>query len=81
MIALPFTVYLTLCALRLALRVKMQCKAGFFGSRFFTIQKSRFARKEPRALSVQLCNIIDVLNFHNWEIKDESHCGGRKTVN
>jgi len=35
MINLPFTVYLTLCALRLALCVKGQSKAGSFGSGFF----------------------------------------------
>jgi hypothetical protein len=31
------------------------------------MQTSGFARKEPRVLSVQLFNIMDVLDSRNWE--------------
>ncbi len=42
---LPFPVYLTLCALRLALCVKGQPKAGSFGFGLFTILA---AQRPPR---------------------------------
>jgi hypothetical protein len=45
------------------------------------MQASGFARKEPRVLSVQLFNIMDVLDYLNWETKDAMHLGDRITVN
>jgi hypothetical protein len=45
------------------------------------MQASGFARKEPRVLSVQLFNIMDVLDYRNWETKYVTHLGDSATVN
>jgi hypothetical protein len=39
------------------------------------MQASGFARKEPRALFIQLFNIMDVLDYRNWETKDATNLG------
>jgi hypothetical protein len=44
------------------------------------MQTSGFARKEPRVLSVQLFNIMDVLDSRDWEAKDATHLGDPATA-
>ena len=44
------------------------------------MQTSGFAGKEPRVLSVQLFNIMDVLDSRNWEAKDATRLGDSVTA-